>query len=86
VYKRQDYDSLPTDLPVATTWRQSSNYAGGQADLHADLGINSLSAGGYAFYQAESDLFGVLINSPTLLSSCLLYTSLPRPRPFASNI
>jgi hypothetical protein len=62
------YDSPSTDQPVATTWHQSSNYGGGQTDLHADLGINSLSAGGYAFYQAESDLFGVLINDPTLIS------------------
>ena len=61
------YDSPATDQPVATTWHQSSNYAGGQADLHADLGINSLSAGGYGFYQSEGDLFGVLINDPTLI-------------------
>ena len=57
-----DYDSSPTDNPVATTWHQSSNYAGGQADAHADTGPNSFSAGIYTFYQAESDLFGVLIN------------------------
>jgi hypothetical protein len=61
------YDSRSTDQPVATTWHQSSNYIGGQADLHADFGINSLSAGGYAFYQNESDLFGVVINDPTLI-------------------
>jgi hypothetical protein len=63
-----DYDSPATDLPVSTTWHQSSNYAGGQADAHADAGPNSFSAGLYAFYQGENDLFGVLINDPTLLS------------------
>jgi hypothetical protein len=68
-FNQADYDSLPNDQPVATTWHQGSNYGGGQADLHADLGINSLSAGGYSFYQSESDLFGVLINSPTLISA-----------------
>ena len=57
-----DYDSPPTDNPVATTWHQSSNYVGGQADAHAEPGPNSFSAGIYTFYQAESDLFGVLIN------------------------
>ena len=34
-FNQADYDSLPTDNPVATTWHQSSNYAGGQADGHA---------------------------------------------------
>ena len=57
-----NYDSLPTDNPVATTWHQGSNYAGGQGDIHLDAGPNSLSAGFYSFYQAESDLFGVLVN------------------------
>ncbi len=67
-FNQADYDSLPTDTPVATTWRQSSNYAGAQADLRVDAGPNSLSAGLYSFFQAENDLFGVLINDPTLLS------------------
>lgn len=57
-----DYDSLPTDLPVATTWHQSSNYTGAQADIHADAGPNNFSGGFYAFYQAENDLFGVQVN------------------------
>jgi hypothetical protein len=59
---QSNYDSPPTDNPVATTWHQSSNYVGGQADVHADAGPNSFSAGFYSFYQAESDLFGVQIN------------------------
>jgi hypothetical protein len=57
-----DYDSLPIDLPVATTWHQSSNYGGGQADARADVGPNNFSAGVYGFYQAENDLFGVMVN------------------------
>ncbi len=57
-----DYDSPSADNPVATTWHQRSNYVGGQGDAHLDAGPNSFSAGFYTFYQAESDLFGVLIN------------------------
>ena len=61
-YNQANYDSPSNDNPVATTWHQGSNYAGGQADLHADAGLNSFSAGAYSFYQSEHDLFGVLIN------------------------
>jgi Carboxypeptidase regulatory-like domain/TonB dependent receptor/TonB-dependent Receptor Plug Domain len=63
-----DYDSPTTDVPVATTWHQSSNYVGGQADAHADAGPNNFSAGAYSFFQAEDDLFGVQIIDPVLLS------------------
>jgi hypothetical protein len=59
---QSNYDSSPADDPVATTWHQSSNYVGGQGDVHADAGPNSFSGGFYSFYQAESDLFGVQIN------------------------
>ena len=59
---QSNYNSLPTDLPVSTTWHQTSNYVGGQADGHLDLGPNSFSAGIYSFYQQENDLFGVQVN------------------------
>ena len=62
-FNQADYDSLPTDLPVATTWRQTSNYSGAQADVRSDAGPNSFSAGLYSFFQAEDDLFGVNTNS-----------------------
>jgi hypothetical protein len=55
-------DSLPNDLPVASTWHQTSNYIGGQADGHLDAGRNNFSAGTYTFYQFESDLYGVIVN------------------------
>jgi hypothetical protein len=61
-FNQARYDSLPTDLPVATTWHQTSNYVGTQADSHADAGPNNFSAGLYSFYQAENDLFGVQVN------------------------
>ena len=61
-----NYDSLPNDLPVATTWHQSSNYAGAQSDLRADLGKrNNFSGGIYSFWQHENDLFGFIDNSTT---------------------
>ena len=62
-FNQADYDSLPTDQPVATTWHQTSNYVGGQADAHLDAGPNSFSAGLYFFDQAERDLFGIDANS-----------------------
>jgi hypothetical protein len=61
-----DYDSRPTDNPVATTWHQQSNYGGAQADARLDAGpngfLNSFSGGLYSFYQHENDLFGVQVN------------------------
>ena len=37
-FNQADYDSLPTDHPVSTTWHQTSNYVGGQADAHLTRG------------------------------------------------
>jgi hypothetical protein len=62
-FNQADYDSPPSDYPAATTWHQNSNYVGGQADGHLDVGPNSFSAGAYTFYQAENDLFGVIDNT-----------------------
>ena len=58
-FNQSDYNSLPTDKPVATTWDQNSNYAGTQVDARFDKGWNSFSGGLYSFYQRENDLFGV---------------------------
>jgi hypothetical protein len=57
-----NYDSLPADQPVATTWHQQSNYAGGQADARMDTGPNNFSAGLYSFAQWENDLFALRVN------------------------
>jgi hypothetical protein len=62
-FNQADYDSLPADTPVSTTWHQTSNYAGGQVDGHLDAGPNSFSAGLYSFFQNENDLFGVIDNT-----------------------
>lgn len=63
-----NYDSPVTNQPVATTWHQSSQYAGAQGDFHADAGPNNFSGGVYGFYQNESDLFGVLVNDGSAAS------------------
>jgi hypothetical protein len=63
---QSNYDSLPNDIPVATTWHQQSNYVGAQADLRAEVGQhNSFSGGLYSFWQHENDLFGFLDNTTT---------------------
>jgi hypothetical protein len=61
-FNQANYDSPTSDYPAATTWHQNSNYAGVQADVRADLGPNSFAAGLYSFYQAENDLFGLVVN------------------------
>ncbi len=61
-YNQSNYDAPANDQPVATTWHQASNYAGGQADFKADIKRNDFSAGLYSFYQGENDLFGTIIN------------------------
>src|ERR1700739_1413786 len=65
---QSNYDSPSSDLPVATTWHQSSNYIGGQADAHDEIGPNSFSAGFYTFYQSEKDLFGTIVNDGSATS------------------
>jgi hypothetical protein len=59
---QSNYDSRPTDYPVATTWHQLSNYAGAQADGRMEAGPNEISTGLYSFYQRENDLFGTVVN------------------------
>ncbi len=61
-FNQSNYDSRSSDFPAATTWHQTSNYAGLQTDVHADLGPNSFSGGMYSFYQGENDLFGLIVN------------------------
>jgi hypothetical protein len=61
-FNSSNYDSPPTDYPVATTWHQVSNYAGAQADARVDKGWNSFSGGFYSFGQHENDLYGAMVN------------------------
>jgi hypothetical protein len=66
-FNQANYDSQAGDRPVATTWHQSSNYAGAQADLRADAGPNSFSAGFYSFFQGENDLYGLSAGGKALV-------------------
>jgi hypothetical protein len=71
-FNQANYNSLPTDMPVATTWHQTSNYGGVQADVHVEAGRNNFSAGAYTFYQVEGDLFGINTNSAPSNASAAL--------------
>lgn len=61
-FNQANYESNKNDVPVATTWRQASNYVGAQSNIRAEMGPNSFSAGLYSFFQAEHDLFGARVN------------------------
>ena len=74
-YNQANYDSPAADYPVATTWHQTSNYTGLQADLRAQAGPNSFSGGLYSFYQAEDDLFGLVINDQSYSQNSVPNTS-----------
>jgi hypothetical protein len=74
-FNQAKYDSPDTDFPVATTWHQTSNYAGAQADLHATVGPNNFTGGLYSFYQHERDLFGLLINDDSFPDATVPNTS-----------
>jgi hypothetical protein len=74
-FNESNYDSPPADYPVATTWHQTSSYAGAQADLRASAGPNDFSAGLYSFYQSESDLFGLVVNDQSYLANSVPNTT-----------
>jgi hypothetical protein len=74
-FNQSNYDSLRTDAPVATTWHQTSNYLGLQADVRVNLGPNSFSAGIYSFDQAESDLYGLVINDRSYIANSVPNTT-----------
>jgi outer membrane cobalamin receptor len=61
-YNSANYDSSPDDFPIASTDHRTSNYAGGQVALNADLPKNNLQVGVYSFYQKDSELFGAIFN------------------------
>jgi hypothetical protein len=58
-YNQADYDSSPSDVPVATTLHHTSDYGGGQLSLteqptHGLLAHNSLQGGAYFFGQRDA--------------------------------
>ncbi len=61
-YNSGDYNSVPTDTPIATTENRGSTYAGGQGSVAASFAKNNLQAGFFSFYQHDSELFGAIFN------------------------
>jgi len=59
-----NYESSPLDIPSSATSDRTSNYEGGQATLSWIEKRNNLRAGLYGFAQQDSQLFGLLCNSP----------------------
>ncbi len=57
-----NYDSRPSDLPVATTWDRTSHYAGLQANLRGEWRRNNLAAGLYSWGQHDADLYAAIFN------------------------
>jgi outer membrane cobalamin receptor len=53
-----NYDSSPTDTPVAATQHRGSSYAGGQVSFGANVARNDLQVGLYSFYQQNNEEFG----------------------------
>jgi len=61
-YNRADYDGAPWDYPISTTAQRSSNYFGGEENLHWNAGRNTLDAGLYGFGQVDNQSFNILFN------------------------
>ncbi|MBV8052104.1 MAG: TonB-dependent receptor [Acidobacteriaceae bacterium] len=61
-YNSGDYNSRPTDVPVATTQDRASTYVGGQGSLSANFARNNLQTGFFSFYQHDRELFGAIFN------------------------
>ena len=57
-----DYNSLASDIPIATTQNRGSTYAGGQGSVSASFAKNNLQAGFFSFYQHDSQTFGAIFN------------------------
>jgi hypothetical protein len=57
-----NYNSLATDIPVATTEDRGSTYVGGQGSVSASFARNNLQAGVFTFYQHDSQTFGAIFN------------------------
>jgi len=61
-YNRGNYDSNPSDVPIATTEDRDSTYVGGQASVAANYKRNDLQAGFISFYQSDNQTFGAIFN------------------------
>jgi hypothetical protein len=57
-----NYDSMPHDVPIASTDHRASTYAGGQVSFSGNVAKNDLQIGLYGFYQKDNELFGAIFN------------------------
>ncbi|HEV2272880.1 MAG TPA: TonB-dependent receptor [Acidobacteriaceae bacterium] len=57
-FNSANFDPRPSDYPVATTSDRTSNYAGMQALIDANIARNTLQLGLYGWGQQDSYLFG----------------------------
>ncbi|HEY4381242.1 MAG TPA: TonB-dependent receptor [Acidobacteriaceae bacterium] len=64
-WNRADYNSAPSDMPVATTADRTSNYGGGHISLTGEIARNSLQGGVYFFDQADSYFLGAIFHDGT---------------------
>ena len=62
-YNSADFDSSPSDVPIASTDHRASTYAGGQLSFSANFARNDLQTGLYSFYQHDNELFGAVFNN-----------------------
>ncbi|MFP5226777.1 MAG: TonB-dependent receptor domain-containing protein [Acidobacteriota bacterium] len=61
-YNDAHYEPHSSDLPTATTARQTGQYTGAQAYFSTSVARNSFKAGVYGYDQHENDLFGAVFN------------------------
>jgi TonB dependent receptor/Carboxypeptidase regulatory-like domain/TonB-dependent Receptor Plug Domain len=61
-YNSGDYESKPTDFPVASTEDRNSTYIGGQASVQANYKKNDLQAGFLSFYQRDNQVFRAIFS------------------------
>ena len=61
-YNSANFDSSPSDIPIASTDHRASTYAGGQAAFNANIARNNLQLGLYSFHQDDNELFGAIFN------------------------
>jgi hypothetical protein len=64
-YNSANYNSIPNEIPTATTDNRASTYGGGQVTLSGTIARNSMSGGFYGFGQHDNQLFAVQFNDGT---------------------
>jgi len=64
-YNNASYNSAPTDTPLATADRHTSDYAGGQTVLNFRLPKNDVQTGVYAFRASDNEFFGLVFHDGT---------------------